>query len=115
MRSKEEAHDYRYFPEPDLPPLLVDEARIERVRATMPELPEARGRRFVAEYGDPGVRRRRADAVSGAGRLLRGHRHGGGQRESREQLDHGRAAAHAEGARPGDRRCADRSPLRSPA
>jgi aspartyl-tRNA(Asn)/glutamyl-tRNA(Gln) amidotransferase subunit B len=53
MRSKEEAHDYRYFPEPDLPPLLVDEARIERVRATMPELPEARSRRFVAEYGIP--------------------------------------------------------------
>ena len=53
MRSKEEAHDYRYFPEPDLPPLLVDEARIERVRSTMPELPEARGRRFVVEYGIP--------------------------------------------------------------
>ena len=37
MRSKEEAHDYRYFPEPDLPPLVVDEARIARVRASMPE------------------------------------------------------------------------------
>jgi aspartyl-tRNA(Asn)/glutamyl-tRNA(Gln) amidotransferase subunit B len=53
MRSKEEAHDYRYFPEPDLPPLRVDEARIERVRRTMPELPEARRRRFVAEYVIP--------------------------------------------------------------
>jgi aspartyl-tRNA(Asn)/glutamyl-tRNA(Gln) amidotransferase subunit B len=53
MRSKEEAHDYRYFPEPDLPPLVVDDARIERVRATMPELPEARRRRFMAEYGLP--------------------------------------------------------------
>ena len=53
MRSKEEAHDYRYFPEPDLPPLLVDETRIERVRATMPELPDARSRRFVAQYGIP--------------------------------------------------------------
>jgi aspartyl-tRNA(Asn)/glutamyl-tRNA(Gln) amidotransferase subunit B len=53
MRSKEEAHDYRYFPEPDLPPLVVDEARIARVRATMPELPEARSRRFVSEYGIP--------------------------------------------------------------
>jgi aspartyl-tRNA(Asn)/glutamyl-tRNA(Gln) amidotransferase subunit B len=53
MRSKEEAHDYRYFPEPDLPPLLVDDARIERVRETMPELPEARSRRFVAEYAIP--------------------------------------------------------------
>ena len=53
MRSKEEAHDYRYFPEPDLPPLVVDAARIERVRETMPELPEARRKRFVAEYGIP--------------------------------------------------------------
>jgi aspartyl-tRNA(Asn)/glutamyl-tRNA(Gln) amidotransferase subunit B len=53
MRSKEEAHDYRYFPEPDLPPLLVDEARVERVRETMPELPEARSRRFVSQYGIP--------------------------------------------------------------
>jgi aspartyl-tRNA(Asn)/glutamyl-tRNA(Gln) amidotransferase subunit B len=53
MRSKEEAHDYRYFPEPDLPPLVVDEARVERVRATMAELPEARRRRFVAAYAIP--------------------------------------------------------------
>ena len=53
MRSKEEAHDYRYFPEPDLPPLIVDVPRIERVRATMPELPEARRRRFVAQYAIP--------------------------------------------------------------
>jgi len=53
MRSKEEAHDYRYFPEPDLPPLVVDEARIATVRGTMPELPEARRQRFVAAYGLP--------------------------------------------------------------
>jgi aspartyl-tRNA(Asn)/glutamyl-tRNA(Gln) amidotransferase subunit B len=53
MRSKEEAHDYRYFPEPDLPPLVVDEARIASVRGTMPELPEARRRRLVAAYGLP--------------------------------------------------------------
>ncbi|MFY9611874.1 MAG: Asp-tRNA(Asn)/Glu-tRNA(Gln) amidotransferase subunit GatB [Blastocatellia bacterium] len=51
MRSKEEAHDYRYFPEPDLPPLVVDEAFIERLRAEMPELPEARRQRFISEYG----------------------------------------------------------------
>jgi aspartyl-tRNA(Asn)/glutamyl-tRNA(Gln) amidotransferase subunit B len=50
MRSKEEAHDYRYFPEPDLPPLTVDAARVERIRAGMPELPEARRRRFVDRY-----------------------------------------------------------------
>jgi len=53
MRTKEEAHDYRYFPEPDLPPLVVDAARIDAVRQTMPELPEARRRRFVAAYGLP--------------------------------------------------------------
>jgi aspartyl-tRNA(Asn)/glutamyl-tRNA(Gln) amidotransferase subunit B len=51
MRSKEEAHDYRYFPEPDLPPLVVADELIERLRAEMPELPEARRRRFVDEYG----------------------------------------------------------------
>jgi len=53
MRTKEEAHDYRYFPEPDLPPLMVDAGRLDAVRATMPELPEARRRRFVAAYGLP--------------------------------------------------------------
>ncbi|OLE50918.1 MAG: aspartyl/glutamyl-tRNA amidotransferase subunit B [Acidobacteria bacterium 13_1_20CM_3_53_8] len=50
MRSKEEAHDYRYFPEPDLPPLVVTRDFIEGVRATMPELPEARRRRFMDQY-----------------------------------------------------------------
>ena len=53
MRSKEEAHDYRYFPEPDLPPVVIDAARVEAVRASMPELPEARRRRFVAAYRLP--------------------------------------------------------------
>ena len=53
MRSKEEAHDYRYFPEPDLPPLVVDEARIAAVKQTMPELPEARRQRFIEGYGLP--------------------------------------------------------------
>ena len=53
MRSKEEAHDYRYFPEPDLPPLVVDAGRIERIRAAMPELPDARRQRFVEAYGLP--------------------------------------------------------------
>jgi aspartyl-tRNA(Asn)/glutamyl-tRNA(Gln) amidotransferase subunit B len=51
MRSKEEAHDYRYFPEPDLPPLTVSDEFIEQVRAGMPELPEARRRRFMDQYG----------------------------------------------------------------
>jgi aspartyl-tRNA(Asn)/glutamyl-tRNA(Gln) amidotransferase subunit B len=53
MRSKEDAHDYRYFPDPDLPPLVIDEAWIERVREAMPELPAAMRERFVAEYALP--------------------------------------------------------------
>jgi aspartyl-tRNA(Asn)/glutamyl-tRNA(Gln) amidotransferase subunit B len=51
MRSKEDAHDYRYFPEPDLPPLRVDAGRVERLRAALPELPEARRRRLAAAHG----------------------------------------------------------------
>ncbi len=51
QRSKEQAHDYRYFPEPDLPPLRLDAAFVERVRATLPELPEARAQRFQTAYG----------------------------------------------------------------
>jgi aspartyl-tRNA(Asn)/glutamyl-tRNA(Gln) amidotransferase subunit B len=53
MRSKEYAHDYRYFPEPDLVPLVLDTAFVEQVRATLPELPRARRQRFVARYGLP--------------------------------------------------------------
>ena len=50
MRSKEEAHDYRYFPEPDLLPLVVDEAWQRHIRSLLPELPEARRQRLVKEY-----------------------------------------------------------------
>jgi aspartyl-tRNA(Asn)/glutamyl-tRNA(Gln) amidotransferase subunit B len=50
MRSKEEAHDYRYFPEPDLPPLIVSGEFIEQVRNSMPELPEVRRKRFSEQY-----------------------------------------------------------------
>jgi aspartyl-tRNA(Asn)/glutamyl-tRNA(Gln) amidotransferase subunit B len=53
MRSKEESRDYRYFPEPDLPPLVMPEALIERERARLPELPAAREARFGASYGLP--------------------------------------------------------------
>jgi aspartyl-tRNA(Asn)/glutamyl-tRNA(Gln) amidotransferase subunit B len=51
MRSKEQAHDYRYFPEPDLLPLLVDEKWQGEIRKTLPELPEARRKRMMADYG----------------------------------------------------------------
>jgi aspartyl-tRNA(Asn)/glutamyl-tRNA(Gln) amidotransferase subunit B len=50
MRSKEQAHDYRYFPEPDLPPLVVSPEVLEEVRKELPELPEARRARMIAEY-----------------------------------------------------------------
>jgi aspartyl-tRNA(Asn)/glutamyl-tRNA(Gln) amidotransferase subunit B len=51
MRSKEDAHDYRYFPDPDLLPLVLDEAWIEKLRAELPELPDAKKARFVSQYG----------------------------------------------------------------
>ena len=51
MRSKEEAHDYRYFPDPDLLPLVLDPKWVERLRADLPELPDAKKARVVAEYG----------------------------------------------------------------
>ncbi|MGB0498374.1 MAG: Asp-tRNA(Asn)/Glu-tRNA(Gln) amidotransferase subunit GatB [Rubricella sp.] len=51
MRSKEEAHDYRYFPDPDLLPLELDDAYIEKVRVSLPELPDAKKARFVKDYG----------------------------------------------------------------
>jgi aspartyl-tRNA(Asn)/glutamyl-tRNA(Gln) amidotransferase subunit B len=51
MRSKEEANDYRYFPDPDLLPVVVDAARVEAIRAELPELPDAKCRRFIADYG----------------------------------------------------------------
>jgi aspartyl-tRNA(Asn)/glutamyl-tRNA(Gln) amidotransferase subunit B len=51
MRTKEEAHDYRYFPDPDLLPLELDDAFIEQIRRTLPELPDAKKARFMADYG----------------------------------------------------------------
>jgi aspartyl-tRNA(Asn)/glutamyl-tRNA(Gln) amidotransferase subunit B len=53
MRGKEEAHDYRYFPDPDLVPIVIDEAWIERIRISLPELPLEKRERFVKEYGIP--------------------------------------------------------------
>ncbi len=51
MRAKEEANDYRYFPDPDLLPLVIEPALVDRVRSNLPELPDAKRERFVAEYG----------------------------------------------------------------
>jgi aspartyl-tRNA(Asn)/glutamyl-tRNA(Gln) amidotransferase subunit B len=51
MRTKEEAHDYRYFPDPDLLPLVLDPAWVAQIRANLPELPDAKKARFIAQYG----------------------------------------------------------------
>ncbi|MCE2950797.1 MAG: Asp-tRNA(Asn)/Glu-tRNA(Gln) amidotransferase subunit GatB [Alphaproteobacteria bacterium] len=51
MRSKEDAHDYRYFPDPNLPPLVVEAALVKRLKASLPELPDAKKNRFMADYG----------------------------------------------------------------
>ena len=53
MRSKEDAHDYRYFPDPDLLPLVLDEDWVAALKADLPELPDAKRARFVSEYGLP--------------------------------------------------------------
>ena len=51
QRGKESAHDYRYFPEPDLPPLVLEQSWIDSIRKSLPELPEAKTRRFIEQYG----------------------------------------------------------------
>ena len=50
MRSKEDAHDYRYFPDPDLPPLIFTQEYIEKIRATMPELPDHKKERYIRDF-----------------------------------------------------------------
>lgn len=53
LRSKEEAHDYRYFPEPDIPPVWLSDEEIEEIKASMPEMPQSRFERYTKEYGLP--------------------------------------------------------------
>jgi len=68
MRSKEDAHDYRYFPDPDLLPLVIEQSWIDQIKASLPELPDAKKKRFVSEYGltpyDAGVLAADADAAA---------------------------------------------------
>jgi aspartyl-tRNA(Asn)/glutamyl-tRNA(Gln) amidotransferase subunit B len=81
MRSKEEAEDYRYFPDPDLPPLVIEQSQVDALRASLPELPDQRRDRYVKDFGlsryDAGVltsgsslSRFFEDAVAGAGTAL---------------------------------------------
>lgn len=53
MRKKEEAHEYRYFPEPDVPPIVLEREYIEKIKKSLPELPEARKKRYIEQYGLP--------------------------------------------------------------
>ena len=89
MRSKEDAHDYRYFPEPDLPPLQIERGWIENLRAGLPELPDARRRRFIAQYALSEYHAALLAQSAATGGVLRGHRGRVGQPQSRRQLDHG--------------------------
>ena len=121
MRSKEEAHDYRYFPDPDLLPLEFDQAYVDALAAHLPELPDAKKARFIAEYGlppyDAGVLvadKETADYYEAAVAY-------GGARarcEGRRQLDHGRCRGLCEFGRPhgaadASEAGADRRPRRS--
>jgi len=79
MRGKEEAHDYRYFPDPDLLPLVIDAGWVERVRGELPELPDARRKRFVAVHGlpdyDAGVLTAERELADYYERCLQAHPH----------------------------------------
>ena len=108
MRSKEDAHDYRYFPEPDLPPVQVDAAWIEEARRALPELPDARRLRFIAQYALSEYDAALLTQSSRGGDVLRGHGRGIGQPEGVEQLDHGGPDPQDErDRRPNRRRAAD--------
>ena len=94
-RSKEGSHDYRYFPEPDLPPLVVPLERIDRVKRELPELPDARRARFKKEYAsltdyDVDV----LTASRAMAEYFEAVAHRSGDAKDRRDLDHGRAVRH---------------------
>ncbi len=113
MRSKEDAHDYRYFPDPDLPALVIEPERIEAVRAAMPELPAGKRRRYAADFGlseydslaltatreTAGYFEAAVAALHASGQACRGRRV-----EAARQLDHGGDGRAAEPGRPRHRR-----------
>ena len=103
MRSKEDAHDYRYFPEPDLPPLVVSREWVEEARASLPELPAERRRRFTAEYALPGYDAGVLTQEPEVADVLRGRRAGERERQGRLELGDDRGPAQAQGGRTRDR------------
>ena len=107
MRSKEQAHDYRYFPEPDLLPLVVDETWRAEIARTLPELPEARRARLVKHYGITEYDAASADMHQIAGRPVRGSGEGREESQARRQPGAGRIDGPAEGQGSRDRAVAD--------
>jgi aspartyl-tRNA(Asn)/glutamyl-tRNA(Gln) amidotransferase subunit B len=97
MRSKEEAHDYRYFPDPDLLPLEIEQAWVDDIAASLPELPDEEGA-LHGRLRAFGLRRQCADRGGRGGALLRGGRRGA-RRETRRQLGDQRALRSAEEGR----------------
>ena len=93
MRSKEDAHDYRYFPDPDLLPLVLTKDYVEKIKASLPELPDARKSALHRRLRPLALRRRRAGGGEGDGGVLRGggqgpRRQAGGQLGDRRLLRH---------------------------
>ena len=93
MRTKEDAADYRYFPDPDLPPLVIAPEWVERVRSQMAELPRVMAARFVQEYGLPEYDATTLTQSKAMAGLLRSGRQGQRPAQAGQQLDHGRAVA----------------------
>ena len=116
MRSKEDAHDYRYFPDPDLLPLEFEQAWVEKIRSAMPELPDPKKARFMKEYGlsayDAGVLVGEKETAAFYEEVL-----SGGKRrcEDRRQLDDQRAVRPAQQGRQVDHGVAGLAPRPSAA
>ena len=103
MRGKEDSHDYRYFPEPDLPPLIVEDEWLDAIRDEIPELPPAMRKRFVEAYGLSEYGRQGPDADGRDGGVLRGRSQGCRQSQDRGQLGAGRIDGGSERRGHGDR------------
>ncbi len=108
MRSKEDAQDYRYFPDPDLPPLAISEEWIARVKGEMPELPEAMKQRFVRDYGLPAADAATLTASRDVAAYFEAVAQGRGRAEGRGQLDTRRSVGRAQQGGDRDRPVAGR-------
>ena len=98
MRSKESAHDYRYFPDPDLLPLVIPESWIDEIRAALPELPAARKQRFLVQTWHTALRCRAPHQPQRCRRLFRERCKSSQQSQSAGQLDRRRSFSRTQGA-----------------